>query len=669
MSRFLLAVLHIESLASQLNPADVRNALEKLPQRLDDTYHEALQRIAHQGPPSLEMANNVLSWISHACRPLTIEELQCALAVRPGFPTFNEDAKTPMDTLISICAGLVTTDPQSGIVRLVHYTTQEFLEKIRDSRFPTAQADITRACLTYLSFDHPRYYNERYRAILHNVESRPFLSYAAQHWRDHMRACPETNFSELILQILGQPVKVQCMLQAMDDRGTITWVLARDFNIPPLYAAVILGLDSIVLLLLERGTDLTEPLPSNGATALDIAVCFAQQEIIRILIDHGASVNGYDRNRRPPLLATIAAASWVNEERAVAAARLLLERGADINIRGGLGGQPTSALVEAAEYGCVPLVELLLTKGADVNLGVLTALHRADPAKPRIFELLIDHGADLEARDHDGKSPLLSHSGSARSNAEDTMRLLLRRSADIHARDNSGETALFKAVDLGNRRIIQVLMENGADINARDKHGRTVLFTAVERYYRSDETVSLLLKLGVDVHLQDFDGNTALTLAAARNKLGLVKLLLGHGASPHTKNEAGDTALTLGAAAKARLEGRPLHDKGASRIDHATIIANFAERNLLTLEVLLNYGASVEVKNKAGDTALILAAAKGKLNVVKLLLGHGTNNHTKNEAEDTALALSAENGHSEVHQLLLEHLSEADHTPAPTEDE
>ena len=51
MLRFLLAVLHIESLASQLNKAQVRNALEKLPKGLEDTYHEALQRIAHQGPP------------------------------------------------------------------------------------------------------------------------------------------------------------------------------------------------------------------------------------------------------------------------------------------------------------------------------------------------------------------------------------------------------------------------------------------------------------------------------------------------------------------------------------------------------------------------------------------------------------------------------------------
>ena len=673
MLRFLLAVLHLESLASQLNPADVRHALERLPTRLDDTYHEALQRIAHQGPPSLETANNVLSWISHAYRPLTIEELQFALAVRPGFPTFDEDAKTPVDTLISICAGLVTTDPQSGIVRLVHHTTQEFLEKVRDSRFPTAQADITRTCLTYLSFDHPRYYVDGYRATLHNIESSPFLRYAAQHWRDHMRASPETNFNELILLILWQPVKVQCILQAMEDDGIDLSDIYKDSNVPPLCAAAILGLKSIVLLLLERGADLTKSVLSNGDSALILAVKFAQLEVIKILMDRGASIEGHEREGGwVPLQWAVSTALYTNDRAAVATARLLLDRGADINFQGSSRGRPTSALMEAANFGYVHLVELLLTNGADVNLRFYhgsTALHRAYPGEPRIFQLLLDHGADLEARDYYGSSTLLCVLNNSLGEPEDTVRLLLDLGADIHSRNNSGETALCRAAAHRFCRIIQVLMEYGADIHARGKLGRSVLFTAIERYFQPDETVSLLLKLGVDVHLQDSAGDTALTLAAAKDKLDVVKLLLGYGANPHTKNEVGDTALTLAAAAEATLERRPCYDEGGSRIDDDTLIAAVVEQNLITLELLFKHGASVDVGNKAGDTALTLATTKGKLGAVKLLLNHGANPHTKNETEGTALSLAAQYGHSEVRQLLLEHLSEADQAPAPTEDE
>ena len=669
-SRFLLAVLHLESLASQMNKRDVQVALKKLPKGLDNTYHEALQRIADQGTPSLEMANKVLSWITHAYRPLIVEELQCALAVTAGRPTFDEAAMTPMDTLVSVCGGLVIFDPQSRVIRLVRYTTQEFLEQIRDSRFPTAQADITRTCLTYLSFDHPRYYDTIHRSILHYIESSPFLSYAAQHWRYHMRASPETDFSEMILQILLQPVKVQCILQATDDYRLVEQGINKDINMPPLCAAAILGLESTVLLLLERGADLTEPVMRLGKTAFTIAVEFAQLEVIRILIDHGAPVNGYDRDMYPPLLATIFAVGWINEEGAVAAARLLLERGADVDAKyDSRRTKNSSTLMLAANYGHVKLVELFLTYGADVNLGVFTALHTADPAKPRISELLIDHGADLEARDHDGKSPLLSLCGSDRPNAEHAMRLLLKRGADIHSRDNSGETALFKAAAKGFCCIIQVLKEHGADIHARSTFGRSVLFTAIGCYSQSDETVPLLLELGVDVHLQDSAGDTALTLAAAWDKLDVVKLLLGHGANPHTKNEAGDTALTLAAAVKSILVGRPRYDEGGSWIDDATLMAAVVEQNLITLEILLKHGASVDVGNKAGDTALTLAAAKGKLDAVKLLLNYGANPHTKNEIGGTALSLSAENGHSEVHQLLLDHLSQANHASASIEDE
>ena len=368
MSKFLLAVLHLESLASQLKPTDVRKALEKLPTGLDDTYHEALQRIADQGPPSLDMANKVLYWISHAYRPLTAEELQCALAVSPGLTAFDKDAVTPRDTLVSVCGGLVTYDPQSRIIRLVHYTTQEFLEKIRNSRFPTAQADITRTCLTYLSFDHPKSYHDSYMTILHNIESIPLLRYAAQHWRDHMRASPETNFNELILQNLKQPVKVQCILQAMDDKAIKLTNFRQYRNVSPLCAAAILGLKSIVLLLLESGADLTDSVTNDSQTALFSAVEFAQLEVIKVLVDRGASVNSLDNNMVPPLTKTIHTAWMNNNEAAVPTARLLLDRGADIDFQGDLHTQQASALMEAAEKGRVPLVELLLTYGADVDL-------------------------------------------------------------------------------------------------------------------------------------------------------------------------------------------------------------------------------------------------------------------------------------------------------------
>ena len=666
VSRFLLAVLHMESLASQLNKAAVRNALTRLPQGLDDTYDEALQRIQRQGQPSVEMAYRVLSWTSYAYRPLTVEELRCALAVTPGHLTFDEDAMTPESTLVSICAGLITVDTDSNIIRLVHYSTQEYFEKIRGSLFHNAQADIAIICLTYLSFNHPKKNDTIHGSGLHDKGKSPFLSYAAQHWRDHMRASPGTNFNELILQILWQPEKVQCILQAMDDPGLNRSNNYKDLNVPPLCVAALLGLESVVLLLLERGADLTETVMSNGGTALCIAAQFAQLEVIKILIDSGASINSQVWT---PLSAAVSAAYLANEKGAVAAARLLLDRGADIDSQGGYN--TTSPLIEAAELGSIPLVELLLKSGADANLRShqgLTALHVAHPGKPRILELLVAHGADLHARDNYGESTLILVCGDSRAEYEDTVRVLLELGEDVHARDNSGETALFRAAELGYCRIIQVLMKHGADIHARSELGRSVLFSAIEHGYRQpDELVPLLLDLGVDVHSKDSAGDTALARAAARGLSRTVKLMLDHKTNVDTSNGAGDTALTLAAAAKAKVGGWECFYKklGIDAGSNARVDAE--KENLVIIELLLNHGACVDLKNKAGDTALTIAAAKGKLGAVKLLIHNRANPHAINEAGDTALSLTAQNGHLEVRQLLLEHPSEPNQAPVCTE--
>jgi hypothetical protein len=55
--------------------------------------------------------------------------------------------------MVSVCAGsgLVTIDEESGIVRLVHYTTQEYFERTQSTWFLGADDDITTVCITYLS--------------------------------------------------------------------------------------------------------------------------------------------------------------------------------------------------------------------------------------------------------------------------------------------------------------------------------------------------------------------------------------------------------------------------------------------------------------------------------------------------------------------------------------
>src|SRR5882757_5565282 len=116
----------------------------------DYAYEEAMNRIPQQ---RIEFAKLVLSWITCAKRPLTTSELQHALAVEIGMPKLDEDNLPQVEDMVSVCAGLVTVDDGSGIIRLVHYTTQEYFERTQQVWFPNAVTDIAKVCSTYLSFD------------------------------------------------------------------------------------------------------------------------------------------------------------------------------------------------------------------------------------------------------------------------------------------------------------------------------------------------------------------------------------------------------------------------------------------------------------------------------------------------------------------------------------
>ncbi|KAL8775416.1 MAG: hypothetical protein Q9194_003784, partial [Teloschistes cf. exilis] len=188
---FLLARLHIDSLLDKRTLKDVKTTLIRLTKgaaALDAAYREALQRIEGQLDNDCELAKRVLSWITFAKRPLTTAEICCVLAVEPDKAEIDPEKVYNSEDLVSVCAGLVVVDQESGVIRLVHYTTQEYFERTGDAWNPGGQLHITIACLTYLSFttfqsgscSTDKEFEER-------LQQHQFLDYAAKHWGHHAR--------------------------------------------------------------------------------------------------------------------------------------------------------------------------------------------------------------------------------------------------------------------------------------------------------------------------------------------------------------------------------------------------------------------------------------------------------------------------------------------------
>ena len=152
--RFLVAQLHINALATKHTRKALRSSIDKLPKKLDTMYEETVRRIYEQNQDDVSLAEKVLSWITFALTPLTVTALQHAVAtmlLEEGSNDIDEDDLPDEDVLLAVCAGLVAIEKESNLIRLVHFTTQEYFERNRTTRFANAQEKIAKTCLTYLS--------------------------------------------------------------------------------------------------------------------------------------------------------------------------------------------------------------------------------------------------------------------------------------------------------------------------------------------------------------------------------------------------------------------------------------------------------------------------------------------------------------------------------------
>ncbi|KAL6819639.1 ankyrin repeat-containing domain protein [Trichoderma sp. SZMC 28015] len=423
-------------------------------------------------PDSKELAWLVLSWITCATRPLATKELQHALAVEIGKAELDEENLVQIEEMVSVCAGLVTIDEESGIIRLVHYTTQEYFERTQKQWFPTAQAEITTICITYLSFsafdtglcETDEEFEERLQLF-------PFYSYAARSWGRHV---PKDEASQEVSNFLKSQAKVEASSQAlMVTKRNHSQIMPKKMT--GLHLAGFFGLHKATDTLLELGHSPNEEDTYNRPPLWYVARN-GHEALVKLLLARGATVNTIDTHGQSVL---VAAAKNGRQE----VVEKLLAAGADVNLNG--RGGP-SALAAAAEIGHQEIVEKLLAAGADVHFagGGNALLAAAGIGHQEIIEKLLAAGADVNALTgfFDEETALAR---AATNGHQEVVEQLLAAGADVNARLGilRTNTALEKAVENGHQKIVEKLLAAGAKVNFDGSRGRTLLKVAAEKGY------------------------------------------------------------------------------------------------------------------------------------------------------------------------------------------
>ena len=224
--------------------------------------------------------------------------------------------------------------------------------------------------------------------------------------------------------------------------------------------------------------------------------------------------------------------------------QLLISKGADVNAKNRRGSMPLDwAIHDFAK------VNLLVAKGADVNAKQVqgrTPLYLAAMLGNGIptIRLLLSKGADPNVAAVNGQTPLMLAAG--RGDVE-AMQLLIRRGAKVNTRNNAGETALMAASTGGNTRAVQLLIEQGADVKATSKRNETALGFAATSGVQT--IVDLLLAKGADVNIRNFRGYSPLMFAASSDTrpAGVIKSLLDKGADASFTGDYDESASALAA--------------------------------------------------------------------------------------------------------------------------
>ncbi|KAF8536548.1 hypothetical protein BDD12DRAFT_918318 [Trichophaea hybrida] len=289
--------------------SELHEILNNIPSDLDAIYEKVLR-----GSREPQKAKIILQIVVAATRPLTLNEMDIALAIRPGHKSI-EDLKPNrlfIQNIVKDICGLFVKIIDSKIY-LIHQTAKEFLIKHLSTTIPTTEMwkhslcpiesslTLAKSCIYYLLFTvfetHPLVLSstiptlESQQQIYRYTEEHVFLDYAAKHWATHVleaKIWEEQEISSSALEVLDS-----------GSRRLLTWFLVyqtainHNFcypkNVTSLTIASYIGHDAAVQQLIGKGADVNGRDDLYGS-ALNAAAISEHHNIVKMLLNRGAII-------------------------------------------------------------------------------------------------------------------------------------------------------------------------------------------------------------------------------------------------------------------------------------------------------------------------------------------------------------------------------------------
>ena len=373
-----------------------------------------------------------------------------------------------------------------------------------------------------------------------------------------------------------------------------------------------------------------------------------------------------------------------------AVCEVLIDAGADIETKDDMGRSP---LHWACRSGTLEVVKMLHKQGAGVcvtcNSGNTCLIFAANNGHTETVRYLVGlKDVDVNHTAKNGWSALVC---AVRQKHADVVQVLIDAGADIEARDKSSRTPLISSCEKGELPIVKMLVEAGAKVRATDKKGGTCLIMAAN--FGHTETVRYLVGLpdmDVVMSIKDKDGYTAVLVVADLGHADVMKVLIDAGADIETKDDMGRSPLHRACCSGTLEVVKMLHKQGAGvcvtckgytglifaafnghtetvrylvglkdvDVNHtandgwSALGCAVRQKHADVVQVLIDAGADIEARD-SNARPLISACEKGELRIVKMLVEAGAEVRATDKQGRTCLMMAATFGHTETVRYLV----------------